>query len=173
MKTCELCQSEFPNWIKIDGKNKNLKNRKYCLKCSPWGQHNTINRKKREHTHCIICNSKLKESQLKFCSKACKGANAYQNNPNWYPAQKQRGIDRKKELALLKGGKCESCGYDKNLAALEFHHRDPKNKVSELDSRVLSNRKWDFILGEAEKCLLLCSNCHREHHCDDFNNWKE
>ena len=24
-----------------------------------------------------------------------------------------------------KGGKCERCGYDKNISALEFHHLDP------------------------------------------------
>ena len=27
-----------------------------------------------------------------------------------------------------KGGKCEICGYDKNLSALEFHHVNPENK---------------------------------------------
>lgn len=27
-----------------------------------------------------------------------------------------------------KGGKCECCGYNKNLSALEFHHINPKEK---------------------------------------------
>lgn len=27
-----------------------------------------------------------------------------------------------------KGGKCEICGYNKNTAALEFHHIDPTQK---------------------------------------------
>jgi hypothetical protein len=172
MKTCELCQSQFPSYIIIDGKKRNLKNRKYCLTCSPWGEHNTIKRTVRKHSDCIICHKKLKDTQLKFCSKECKKESHSRNNRNWYPVQKKRGQDRKKELVLIKGGKCECCSYDKNLSALEFHHRDPNDKVSELDSRILSNRTWEFCLEEAEKCLLLCSNCHREHHCPDFNDWK-
>ena len=172
MKTCELCQSEFPNFLFIDGKRKNLQRRKYCLTCSPWGEHNTIKKIHREHTHCITCNNKLKDTQLRYCCKECKKQSNAKNNRNYYHIQKKRGIERKRKLVLLKGGKCDCCGYDKNLCALEFHHRNPKDKVSELDSRVLSNRTWDFILEEAEKCLLLCSNCHREHHCPDFNNWK-
>ena len=35
---------------------------------------------------------------------------------------------RKKMLVDLKGGKCEICGYDKCIEALEFHHLDPNKK---------------------------------------------
>ena len=41
MPTCKKCQANFPNRIKIDGKEKNLGNRSYCLDCSPYGEHNT------------------------------------------------------------------------------------------------------------------------------------
>ena len=41
MPCCRLCAAHFPNWVSIDGKPRNLKNRKYCLECSPWGSHNT------------------------------------------------------------------------------------------------------------------------------------
>ena len=30
--------------------------------------------------------------------------------------------------------------------------------------RVLSNKNWQSILKETEKCMLLCSNCHAEEH---------
>jgi len=59
------------------------------------------------------------------------------------------------------------CGYNKNHAALEFHHENPDNKDFQLDLRSLSNRKWDAIVREAGKCLLLCSNCHAEEHNPD------
>jgi hypothetical protein len=37
-------------------------------------------------------------------------------------------------------------------------------KESKLDARVLSNRTWEFIFDEFQKCDLLCSNCHKETH---------
>lgn len=171
MKHCAICQKEFSSWVKIDGKRKNLQRRKYCLECSPFGLHNTIKIENKVNHNCIICNNKLKETQLKYCSKECKKDSRIQNNRNWYPNQKIRGLERKKQLVILKGGKCEKCGYSKNIGAFDFHHRDPSTKVSELDIRVLSNRTLKFCLEEAEKCMLLCSNCHREHHYPDLNNW--
>ena len=56
------------------------------------------------------------------------------------------------------------CGYNKNTAALCFHHKDPTQKEMMLDLRSLSNNKLDKILAEAAKCQLLCNNCHAELH---------
>lgn len=89
-------------------------------------------------------------------------------NPNNYRNQKRRALRRKLDLIKLKGNKCNICGYDKNLAALEFHHLDPTKKKFRLDSRVLSNKKWNEILEEAKKCILVCANCHRELHNPDL-----
>jgi len=47
---------------------------------------------------------------------------------NTYDYQVMRSLKRKYHLILLRGGKCQKCGYDKNLAAFDFHHRDPKTK---------------------------------------------
>ena len=41
LKICIKCNKDFPQFITIEGKKKNLQNRKYCLDCSPFGQHNT------------------------------------------------------------------------------------------------------------------------------------
>ena len=56
------------------------------------------------------------------------------------------------------------CGYARNIAALTWHHRDPKSKKFELDMRSLSNRSDAAIRIELEKCDLLCANCHAEIH---------
>lgn len=85
-------------------------------------------------------------------------------NPNDYVKQKERALTRKLEIIQLKGGKCEKCGYDKNIAALELHHLNPKEKSFQLDARHLSNTTREKILEEAEKCILVCSNCHKELH---------
>jgi DNA-binding CsgD family transcriptional regulator len=57
------------------------------------------------------------------------------------------------------GGKCLLCGYSQSLAALEFHHRDRKMKSFGI-SRGGRCRSLDAARKEAEKCDLLCSNCH-------------
>ncbi|MBX3063171.1 MAG: hypothetical protein KF726_09365 [Anaerolineae bacterium] len=41
MMVCEKCGASFPTAIWIDGKRRILNKRRYCLICSPWGQHNT------------------------------------------------------------------------------------------------------------------------------------
>lgn len=89
------------------------------------------------------------------------------SNGNCYEYQKLRGLKRKLYLIDLRGGCCENCGYHKNLAALEFHHKDPKEKENQLDVRKLSNSTMDWILSEFEKCDVLCANCHREIHSPD------
>lgn len=88
---------------------------------------------------------------------------------NTYEYQKIRGLKRKLHLIDLRGGKCERCGYDKNLAAFDFHHKDPAEKESKLDVRILSNSKMKWILEEFEKCEVICANCHREEHSPESN----
>lgn len=83
---------------------------------------------------------------------------------NTYGYQKLRGLKRKLHLIDLRGSCCENCGYNKNLSALDFHHKDPNEKESQLDMRNLSNSTMEWILEEFEKCEVLCSNCHREEH---------
>lgn len=89
-------------------------------------------------------------------------------NANTYENQKLRGLKRKLELISYKGGKCEMCGYNSNIAALEFHHIDPNEKEFQLDARHLSNTSLDKLKKEADKCKLLCANCHRTLHNPDL-----
>ena len=69
------------------------------------------------------------------------------------------------KLLKLKGGKCEICGYDKCTAALEFHHKDPNEKeISISIGTNFSEKDIENLICELEKCILVCSNCHREIH---------
>jgi hypothetical protein len=73
---------------------------------------------------------------------------------------------KKKKAVDYLGGKCTECGYKKCLAALEFHHLDPTEK--DLDPSRILNRSWENILIELDKCILVCSNCHKEiHNCSE------
>lgn len=72
---------------------------------------------------------------------------------------------KKAELVRRKGGKCLICGFDKSVAAMDFHHLDPTKK--DHDAGFGKNIAWHRLLAETEKCILLCSNCHRMLHGDE------
>jgi len=59
------------------------------------------------------------------------------------------------------GGKCRECGYNKCVAALEFHHTNPKNKEFGIASYG-HTKSWEKVKEELDKCIILCANCHRE-----------
>jgi transposase-like protein len=58
------------------------------------------------------------------------------------------------------GGQCLLCGYDRNPAALQFHHVDRATK--EFTLRNGDTRSLERMRAEAAKCVLLCANCHAE-----------
>lgn len=59
------------------------------------------------------------------------------------------------------GGACCVCGYDRNMRALHFHHLDPSQKRHEINAKGVAIA-LDKLRVEAQKCALLCSNCHAE-----------
>ena len=65
------------------------------------------------------------------------------------------------------------CGYDKNLRALSFHHREPEEKNFKLSARELGMYAEARLLDEVNKCDLLCANCHMEEHASkEYEDWK-
>ena len=78
--------------------------------------------------------------------------------------QKRRDVLKIKAVEY-KGGKCEKCGYSKYIGALEFHHLDPKQKDFGIASKGYT-RSWDSVRIELDKCVCLCSNCHKEAHAE-------
>ena len=70
---------------------------------------------------------------------------------------------RRVKLALVRaaGGECRLCGYDRYPGALQFHHVDPLQKTFSIADRGVA-RSLERALAEAEKCVLLCANCHAE-----------
>jgi 5-methylcytosine-specific restriction endonuclease McrA len=60
-----------------------------------------------------------------------------------------------------KGGKCVICGYSKCYRALDFHHLNPSEKKFGI-SYAGHYRSWAEMQEELDKCILVCSNCHRE-----------
>jgi hypothetical protein len=120
-----------------------------------------------------ISNKLDKDNQFCSCCKIkLNASNAYfrKNKQIYHPKcknclSKETKDSRKnnKERAIeYKGGCCSRCGYNKNIASLEFHHLNPLEK--EITPSKLINRKWEILKKEIDKCVLLCSNCHKEEH---------
>lgn len=70
---------------------------------------------------------------------------------------------RKQLLVKISGGKCNICGYNRIIAALEFHHLNPQEKEYGLAQNG-NCHSLDKDLHELSKCILVCANCHREIH---------
>lgn len=117
---------------------------------------------------CINCDKELVGRQQKYCSRKCKNV-VINHAHKTYENQKERGIRRKKELVVNAGGKCEDCGYTKNLAGLCFHHIDKSTKTMALTNRECANNSMELLLEEAKKCRLLCQNCHMEEHYPEYD----
>lgn len=80
---------------------------------------------------------------------------------NWRKRQKITLVD-------YKGGCCEKCGYNKSIAALQFHHKNPEEKDFTIGG---SSYSIDRLKKEADKCMLVCANCHIEIHEELRNNF--
>ncbi|MBD2775109.1 HNH endonuclease [Iningainema tapete] len=165
MPKCRKCAAEFPNRLLIDGKLKNVQNRKFCLNCSPYGRHNTVDL------------TVTRDKSSKVCPR-CKqylAADAFylrRDGKNFSPYCKdctnRQTIERmrrfKEKCVAYKGGKCSRCGYDRCIDALEFHHVNPKEK----DLQLSAGKGYSFekAIPELDKCILVCANCHREIHAE-------
>lgn len=152
MPKCELCGESFSIRLKIGDKIKNLSHRKYCLKCSPFGKHNTRNLTKFSNPNrtCRMCGRPYNYSR--------KGSHNRDLCVNCQGTLYRRKVKRK--AIEYKGGKCIICGYNNCDRNMSFHHIDPKTKDFQISgNHVLS---WEKLKKELDKCVLLCCRCHGE-----------
>ena len=81
---------------------------------------------------------------------------------------KERQMALKEFAVQISGGCCQSCGYNKYIGALDFHHKNPKEKDFQISNVGFTNYKNPenriILENELAKCTLLCKNCHREEH---------
>ena len=158
-RQCAKCRQPIPTWAWVEGRKRNLQRRRYCLTCSPFGEHNTrrAGEKRRNQLAgllCRRCGDPLSDSQRK--GRVC-----------WKCLYADRAAARLDRAYKLVGEACWRCGYTKGAAGrrvLDFHHVNPESKCFPLDCRHIINRSWTAVFSEMSKCVLLCANCHREVH---------
>ena len=152
MPVCRICGKQFPNRVLIDGEMKNINKRKYCLDCSPFGEHNT--RVIERSYHCTRCGETNPDMFPKGRYTECKACR------NKYNLDKK--LPKKLKAIEYFGGKCKVCGYNKYPCSLDFHHLDGDEKDDNFSTHLYWS--WDRLQKELDKCVLLCSNCHRAVH---------
>jgi hypothetical protein len=75
----------------------------------------------------------------------------------------ERSREYKQKAYQYKGGKCADCGLNDDPSIFDFHHLDPNQK----DFEIGEGRRMELseeVKRELDKCVLLCSNCHRRRH---------
>lgn len=73
---------------------------------------------------------------------------------------KMRMAEKKQEISAWKQARgCSVCGETEPWV-LDMHHLDPREK----ESNSAQSATLKTFLKEANKCVLLCSNCHRKVH---------
>ena len=80
---------------------------------------------------------------------------------------------RKLEFCLYKGGCCTECGFkatEKTIPAFDFHHVNPSEKEYTPSDLLMSEKSK--VLKELDKCILLCSNCHRILHFNENRQYR-
>lgn len=76
--------------------------------------------------------------------------------------------ERKNTIGEIKASiGCVKCG-EKRPYVLDFHHKDPSIKDAGIARMTSNKNKIEDIQKEIDKCVVLCSNCHREFHHLEF-----
>lgn len=150
MRECKKCGAKILLKKMIDGRQRSLKSRRYCLDCSPFKDRGRSVRTVYPDGDCVDCGRPKKR-----------------RGPRCNTCISRLRRDRVREkLYLERGTECIVCGYGgvEKIRVLEFHHIDAGSKVFNLTSDEVARRAWSEVIKEAEKCIVVCPNCHREIH---------
>ena len=115
---------------------------------------------------CFGLDTKKPDGKYPFC-KTCRTKidKAHKKKPHTIEKDRVRLQEkftrRKAQLSEIKRRSgCIICKQEFEPVALDFHHvRDKKFGIS-------GNcvKKWSVIIEEINKCIIICSNCHRKLH---------
>lgn len=102
------------------------------------------------------------EFYCKECIKKITLLNYNKNKEKWNETtRKNKKLQRQKINEYKNSLSCLKCNESRNWL-LDFHHIDPNKK----DFQISQGERygWEKIKKELEKCIVLCSNCHRDFH---------
>lgn len=89
----------------------------------------------------------------------------------WWPKNKERRLElnnaykeanKQKYQDWKAQQKCAVCSESETVC-LDLHHKDPTQKDFSISAKAKST-SWKKLQLEIDKCVVLCSNCHRKVH---------
>ncbi len=129
------------------------------LKCSKCGLEKSTTE--------FFSNKKRKSGFDCYCKECRKiySRKHYGMQTKYYLNKTYRNKQRLKDVILdyKQGKKCCRCGFD-NPIALDFHHRNPKDKEFSISKASIKGIGKEKLDKEIAKCDILCANCHRIEH---------
>lgn len=198
LRFCKKCNRDLPKTLqyflprKIDKEGLNL----YCRECvnrekrekrsklrEEWNKGGCV--ENQEGRRCTVCkniypetleyfgehkgNSKQLDTYCKICRRERGRSNYSKNKKGWNNTHnKTANIKREKIIEFKENSEgCIKCG-EKRHYLLDFHHLDPSTKSFQIAQG--ESKGWDKVKVEIDKCILLCSNCHREFHYFEKKN---
>jgi len=135
--------------------------RKFCSRCKKEKELNQFPFKNKKngvyHSACVLCWKEIRKESYNRNKQTTLNRNLKnkKRNQEWYR-------DFKSKL------KCEKCG-ETHIACLDFHHQDRNSKEFEVSNLIYNTYSLEKIMREVEKCIILCSNCHRKLHYVENN----
>lgn len=128
-----------------------------CTKC-----HNIVNETEFRFKSKV---NNIRQKQCKTCCKLAGKRHYTKNRSSQIHKQINRNIsNRQIFVAFKKTLNCEVCG-ESAWYCLDFHHLDPEHKDFDLSSQTHS---WSRVVEEAQKCICVCTCCHRKIHYGDL-----
>lgn len=131
---------------------------------------------------CTVCQVEKEESSFAFKNKKlcklhsrCKDCQAkyhrkhYLANKEYYSTKRRvnsrryRTAGRKFIDEYKSNASCHFCS-ENTPCCLDFHHLDPTKKNFNVSQMKGHAKTVDAIKKEVEKCIVVCSNCHRKIH---------
>jgi hypothetical protein len=108
----------------------------------------------------------LKHSRCGECYKEIR-KKSYDKNKDYYLKKNVRLRKHNTEWYkdIKKNKSCIICGESESVC-LDFHHLDGNNKDYLVSQMRYSTYSKEKIIKEMEKCVILCSNCHRKVHAN-------
>ena len=106
----------------------------------------------------------LRHYQCKECYKETR-KRSYDANKEYYLTKNNKKRKENSEWYndYKKGKKCIFCGESEPIC-LDFHHLKEEDKEIEVSKMKFSTYSLSKIKDEIDKCVILCSNCHRKVH---------
>jgi len=192
LRFCKKCNQDLPKTLEFFTPRKTDKEgfHLYCKECinrekrekrsklrKVWGKGGVI--EGQDGRKCTICKEIYPESleyfglhnrnsigldtYCKVCRREIGRENYHKNKESWNKTHNKTYNIKKQNIKDLKeqSDGCCKCKEKKHYL-LDYHHLDPSTKLFQIAQG--ESKGWDTVLKEIEKCILLCSNCHREFH---------